>query len=218
MKLFRSVSVVCWLQNNFSTADNQLCVFSDFPFSGTKFCESLLLPTEYALRKSLDATFINANKEIHLDEKYYVDSCCHSLHKCDAYKRIALNQTNDTLWNFQHCDCVYFFKICLYNLNTSLSNEVALLHSINTTKCYTNDHPIIQCIKFESYTEWKIQFFRYVNQTERKRLFNRCSKYQLDKNKPHQLQLRDLPFNYHEMMFANDTKNISQDISIPYQG
>lgn len=100
--------------------------------------------------------------------------------------------------------------------NTTLANEVALLHSINTTKCYTNDHPIIECIKFESHPEWKTQFVRFVDQTERKRLLNRCSKYELDKKKPQKLHLRDVPFSYNEIS-ADDTKNISQDTFIPYQ-
>lgn len=144
------------------------------------------------------------------NENNQMDGCCRSLHKCNAYKRIAMNQTNDTIWSHQHCDCVYFFKKCLNNLNTSLSNDVAFLHSINTAKCYTIDHPTIKCIKFESYPEWKASFLRFASQFERKRLFNRCSKYESDKNKPKQLQLRDVPFTYHAMS-ANDTGNISED-------
>lgn len=192
-------------------------LFYDFASSDTKFCESLLLPTEHSLKRSLEATFTNAIKGIHLEnEEDQIDGCCRSLYKCNAHKRIALNQTNNSLSTYQHCDCIHFFQICLDKFNTSLANEVAFLHSINTTKCYTNDHPIIGCIKFESQPEWKTPFLRFVDQTERKRLLNRCSKYELDKNKSQQLQLRDVPFSYHGIS-VNDTRNISQDTFIPYQ-
>lgn len=110
--------------------------FYESTFLGTKFCESILLPTEHTLKQSLEATFLNVNRGAHFNGKDQIDSCCRSLHKCDAYQRIALNQTNDSLWDFRHCDCLYFFQICLDHVNTSLSNEVAFLHSINTTKCY----------------------------------------------------------------------------------
>lgn len=168
------------------------------------------MPTENALKKSLEATLINANSRTDSDEKDQIDKCCRSLHKCDAYKRITFNQTNSLLWNFRSCDCVHLFRICLDNLNSSLSDEVDFLNSINTTKCYTSDYPIIQCIKWESYSEWKVPFLRFVSQAEREKIFNRCTKYEFEKNRPKQLQLRDLPFNHH-VMSANDITNISQN-------
>lgn len=149
-----------------------------------------------------------------------MDGCCHSLLKCNIFKRFTaldLKSSRMIHWSRQHCDCVYFFKICLDNLNTTLSNEVALLHSVNTTECYTNDHPIIKCKKFESYPEWKAPFLRFASQAERNRFINRCSKYELDKNKPKQVQLRDVPFNYH-VMSVNDTRNISPNNSNLCQG
>lgn len=190
--------------------------FYESTFLGTKFCESILLPTEHTLKQSLEATFLNVNRGAHFNGKDQIDSCCRSLHKCDAYQRIALNQTNDSLWDFRHCDCLYFFQICLDHVNTSLSNEVAFLHSINTTKCYKNDYPIIECIKFESLPYLKAPFLRFVNQAEREKFFNRCSKYELDKNRLQQLQFRDVPFNYHGMS-TNDTRNMSHVTFIPHQ-
>lgn len=192
-------------------------MYFEFGSSDTNFCESLLLPTEHSLKRSLQATFTSAIRRTHLENKIdQIDGCCRSLYKCDAHKRIALNQMNTAFSTYQHCDCIHFFQICLDKFNTSLANEVALLHSINTTKCYTNDHPIIECIKFQSHPEWKTKFLRFVDQTERKRLLNRCSKYELDKTKPQQLQLRDVPFSYYGMS-VNDTRNISQDAFFPYQ-
>lgn len=157
------------------------------------------MPTEQALKKSLGGALVNVNRSIHLDEKDQVDACCRSLYKSDAYKRISFNQINDSLWNFQSCDCIHLFQICVDNLNTSLSNEVEFLHSINTTKCYLIDYPIIQCIKWESYPESETLFLRFVNQVAREKFHNRCSKYELDGNQPKQLQLRDLPFNHHSI-------------------
>lgn len=191
-------------------------LFYDSSFLGTKFCESILLPTEHALKKSLEAAFVNANRATHFDENDQIDACCRTLHKCDAHKHIALNQANDSLWNVRHCDCVLFFQICLNHLNTSSAHEVAFLHSINTTKCYKNDHPIIKCIKFETYSESTDPFRTYVNTAERENFFNRCSKYELNENQPQQLQIRDLPFNYHGT-FTNDTRNMSHDTFTPHQ-
>lgn len=181
--------------------------FCAVKFLGTKFCESLLLPTEKALKRSLEATLVNANIRTDSDEKYQIDACCRSLYKCDAYKRVALNQTNDLFWNIRPCDCIELFQICLVNLDSSLSNEIELLHSINTTKCYTSDYPIIHCKKWESYPEGNTPILRFVNQAEREKFFNRCTKYELDKSRPKQIQLRDVPFNHHER-FAN---NMSQN-------
>lgn len=174
-------------------------MFHNLLFSDTKFCESLLLPTEKALKKSLEAALVNAKRRILLDEKDQVDTCCRSLYKCDAYKRIAFNLTNDSLWNIQPCDCIHLFQICLDKLNTSLSSEVDFLHSMNTTKCYINDYPIVQCAKWELYPDSDTPFLRFVSQAEREKFHNRCSKYELDGNRPKQLQLRDLPFNHHAM-------------------
>lgn len=152
-----------------------------------------------------------------MDEKDQVDTCCRSLYKCDAYKRIAFNLTNDALWNIQPCDCIHLFQICLDNLNTSLSSEVDLLHSMNTTKCYINDYPIVQCAKWELYPDSDTPFLRFVNQAEREKFHNRCSKYELDGNRPKQLQLRDLPFNHHAMPAnqSQQTFNLEKSEFVP---
>lgn len=156
------------------------------------------------MKKSLEATFINAKKGTYLDEKDHLDACCRSFHKCNAFKHIEFNHTN----NWSHCDCIHFFQKCLKNSDTSLSNELAFIHSINATKCYAKDYPITKCIKFESYPEWKAPFLRFVNSAEREKFFNRCSKYELDERQPQRIQLFDLPYNYHGMS-VNDTGKLS---------
>ncbi len=114
----------------------------------TKFCESVLLSTDHTLlKKSLQATFFNARNDTDLNDKYRLDSCCRSLHKCEAYKNIELKGDR----SIQHCQCVRNFRICLKELNTTLSSNLAFIHSTNATKCYARDHPIIKCVKLETY-------------------------------------------------------------------
>lgn len=175
-------------------------------FSGTKFCASILLPTEHTFNQSLEV-----KRGVHFDEKDHVDLCCRSFHKCDAHKNIQLNHTNDRI--FGHCGCIRLFQTCLKNVNTSLSNEVAFFYSMNTTKCYTKIHPVIKCVKFESYPESKALFHRFVNSAESQNFFNRCSKYELNDNQPRQLQLIDSPLNYHGMS-TNYTGILSIDFLI----
>lgn len=165
----------------------------------TKFCESIILPTEFTLKKSFEATFFNAKTHIHSSESDRVDLCCRSLHKCDAHKRILLNYTNESC--VRNCECEYSFVKCLENLNSSLSNELAFVHSINTTKCYAKDYPIIKCKTFDAHQiESKISsHFKFLDSAERESLFNRCSKYDLDQSRPQQIQIFDVPFNNHAM-------------------
>lgn len=156
------------------------------------------MPTEYTFRRLFEATFLNAKKGIYSNETDSVDLCCRSLHKCDAYKQIELNHTNALY--IRHCECVHSFQKCLENLNTSLSNEFAFIYSINTTKCYAKDHPIIKCISFDANLELKADtIFEFINSAERALLLNRCLKYDLDQSLPQQLQIFDVPFNNHAM-------------------
>lgn len=165
-------------------------------FSDTKFCESIILPTEDKLKKSLEAAFANAKKSIYLNGKDRVDLCCRSLHKCDAQKHVELNYTIESI---RHCKCEQSFKMCLENLNTSLSNNLIFIHSVNATKCYAKDHPIVKCVKIETYPESEAQFFKFMNTNEHEGSFNRCLKYELDKSQPQKIQTFDLPFSSYKL-------------------
>lgn len=168
--------------------------FSSFTFSDKKYCRSILSPTEYTLTKSLETTFINAkDKDTLLNDEDRIDFCCRSLYKCDAHKHIDVNQTIEL--NIRHCDCERSFQLCLNNLNTSLSNEIGLIHSINVTKCFSNNFPIIKCIKIERYSGTTAQLLRQFSMTEREQYFKRCVKYELDQNQPKNFQVIDMPFN-----------------------
>lgn len=164
-----------------------------FSFSDTTYCKSILLPTEQTLKKTLQSTFANSKTDTVLDEKNRIDLCCRFLHKCDAHKHIELNHTTE--WPYWHCECVSSFYTCLNNLNTTVSIEFALIHSINTTKCLSNDYPIVQCKKFEIYSDSISQLFKFDNSDEHEKYFKRCISYQLDRNLKKELQIFDIPFN-----------------------
>lgn len=159
---------------------------------GTKYCESILLPTENTLKKSLQATLSSVRNDSSLDDKNSLDSCCRSLNKCDAYETNELNSTNDR--SILHCDCVMSFRTCLKKLNTSLSSNLAFIHSINATKCYAKDYPIVKCAKQEEITGSASQHLRFTNLTLPDTFFNRCTKYEFDESQPKKLQILDLPF------------------------
>lgn len=149
------------------------------------------MPTEFTLKISFEAIFINAKKIIHFDERDNVDLCCRSFHKCEAYKHHEFNYRNET--NMQNCNCIKLFQNCLENLNTSLSSEVSFFHSMNNTKCYDKDYPIIKCKTVEIHLESKA--FPFLNSAEHEQFFNRCSTYYLDQGHPKQLQIFDVPLN-----------------------
>ncbi|XP_031622912.1 uncharacterized protein LOC116340509 [Contarinia nasturtii] len=134
------------VNSTFFTEPNLL---KKFNLSDTKFCESILSPTEFTLKRSFEATFEIVKKGGYLNESDRADLCCRSFHKCGAHKHIELNYTNEQA-NIRHCECEYSFKNCLENLNTSSSNVLGFIHSLNTEKCYAIDHPIIECISFDA--------------------------------------------------------------------
>ncbi|XP_031616408.1 uncharacterized protein LOC116336600 [Contarinia nasturtii] len=177
--------------------------------SDTHYCASVLSPSEYSLKKSLEATFFSPRRVTPLNEKHHIDLCCRSSYKCNAYKHMELNSKTE-YDDIQHCECLHSFQICLKNLNTSLSNEVAFIHSLNATNCYSNDHKIIKCIKFETYSSSKHHLFSFMNVAEREKYLKRCTKYELDENKPKYLQIFDVPLNDHVLFMANVQADMSE--------
>lgn len=165
-------------------------------FSDTKYCQSLLLPTDYQLKKTLDSTFVPSKSGTNLNEKDQIDLCCRSLYKCNAHKQNELNQT--IAWNIRHCDCLHSYRICLKHLNTTISNKINFVYSLNTTKCYSNDHPIIKCIEFEKYPD--TMSFKMINHDEHEKYFKRCLKYAVDQNRKKELQIFDMPLNEYKML------------------
>lgn len=157
----------------------------------TKYCKSVLMPTESTLKQALQSTFAKTKSDTFLDENIRIDSCCRSLHKCDAIKNDELNQTISV--PISNCECVSFFQTCLKNLNTKISNEFLLIYSINTTKCHSNKHPIIKCIKYEETPETSL--IKLSTFAEREKYFKRCTSYELDGTRKTESQLFDVAFN-----------------------
>lgn len=136
-----------------------------------------------------------------------MDNCCRFVHKCDAKKRAELNLTTmSPLWN---CECINSFYTCLDNVNTTTSNKFALIHSINTTECYQYDYPIIQCERFQEYsniqTFLSLALLKFYNSDQLEKYFKRCMIYKLDRNRGKILQNFDVPFS------TQTTGNIFKD-------
>lgn len=174
------------VNSTFFTEPNLL---KKFNLSDTKFCESILSPTEFTYKKSFEATFDDVKSGEYFNESGRVDLCCRSFHKCEAYKHIQLNYTNEEA-NIRHCECEYIFKNCLEHLNTSSSNVLGFIHTLNTRKCYAIDHPIIKCTSFDA-PQIEPEIDLHVQN------LYRCENYELDQDQPQLLQMFDVPFNEH---------------------
>lgn len=172
-----------------------------FLFLDAHFCAVILSPSEYTWQRTLEATFFNQKQNDSSHEKYRVDHCCRSLYKCNTQKHMELNATTD--WHIQHCDCIHLFQMCLNNLNSSLSNEVAFIHSVNATKCYSKTHEIIGCIEYQIFSRSKNQLLNFMNSLEREKYLKRCIKYEFDENRPKKLHILDVPFIYHAVTLTN---------------
>lgn len=145
------------------------------------------MPNENILKQTLESTFVNSVR----DGTQRIDLCCRTLHKCDAQIKHTLNETIEV--KYSNCDCAISFLTCLKNLNTDLSNELSLMFTINNTKCYSNDHPIVNCVKYEEINNINLMNFTKID--ERENYFKRCSKYNVDPTQKKRLQFFDLPFN-----------------------
>lgn len=125
-----------------------------------------------------------------------LDLCCRTHYECEAHKKVELNLPAE--WKVWHCDCEQEFRKCLHNVNTVVANDFGFMHFLNTTKCYAEDHAIVECEKFESIFEPKTQFQRSPDDDERRyRNCYRCIQYRLDESSPKQYQIFDLPFDFH---------------------
>lgn len=182
------VSEVCFCEQLRECLCNLQIVFTSF--TDTKHCSSILPPIEYTLRKTLQFSFVNAKSEMDLREKNSIDLCCRSLHKCDTHNRGLLNPINE--WRLWHCECVKLFHKCLNNVNTTLSNGIAFIHSLNTTKCYKKDRPIVKCLKFENYSNAVAQLIKFSHSDEREKYLKRCKVYHVDLNQREKLQQFDV--------------------------
>lgn len=164
-----------------------------FHTTDSRYCSSLL-----SLRQNL-----NFNIGFTWDFNENLDVCCHSYHKCNA---------NMPDWKIPRCDCEYTFRECLKNESTSLSGLLAFGHSLNTPECYSTNHSIGNCIKFESFLRPGYPIYELpdiTNSSTRVMKRFRCIRYQFNENEPRQYQLLDLPFFYTENL-SNNLKSIEK--------
>lgn len=169
-------------------------MFFNFNFSDTNFCASILSKTQMKLQ--------DLSEKSNFEEELNVDSCCRLHHECDIRKRIELNYRNN--WELRNCECEYAFRKCLGNLNTKLSIDLRFIYYLNTTKCYSNDHPIEKCLQFQTIFEPNAQYQRSINLSERNKSTTRCLRYKLAENKPKQYQIFDLPFQCYGITLEDD--------------
>lgn len=172
--------------------------FIFFLFADAKYCKSILTPTENAFKQTLQSTFVHAKTGAHEER---VDLCCRSLHKCDAIKNNELNKTIAS--QFSNCECVWQFQTCLNNLNTTTANELSLLFLINTTKCLSNEYPIIKCNRHEDIRDEELNLS---NLYEREKYLKRCIVYEIDRSRKKELQFFDVP------LYANTTTGMFSKI------
>lgn len=120
-------------------------------------------------------------------------SCCRSHFECNSrrifdYKRAV--QSNSTT----NCDCDKDFSECLDKSSNMLSNVFEYSYILSTRKCIAHDHPIIECVKFQYFSEPYAEFSRAPHENELRSEQVRCIQYNVDKTKPKIFQLFDLPF------------------------
>lgn len=198
--IIRSINAIVSGSNLLTFYENAANDFVAKHLSDTKFCDSVLLPTEITPKRLFESTFVTVKKGTYLNDSDHLDLCCRSLHKCEAHKHIEFNYTIEAY--IRHCECEYLFQKCLENLNSSLSNELGFIHSLNTSKCYKIDYPIIKCVQFDPYRvdSEVTSNLQFLDSDEHKSLFDRCLKYDLDQSQPKKIQMFDVPFN--NKMFA----------------
>lgn len=107
-----------------------------------------------------------------------VDKCCRMHDHCD---NIPAGESKNELTNSDyftrlHCDCDKEFYQCLHTVNTSTANRVGKLYFMLRNKCYQPEHPIVECVDYETTIFVK-----------------RCARYLLDSSLPKHYQWFDLP-------------------------
>lgn len=162
------------------------CIISE---DGLEFCPFLLIPE----KKLRDEYLIDTRRVGQLSPVQQLDSCCLLNLKCDRQKKSELNGTEG--WqNIRHCDCEREFSECIQKVKALESDLIAFGHgySINTPKCFTNDYPIDECVKFQYFFQPLAKFNRRPSQNAV--ISIRCVQYKFDVSKPKSFQLLDLPF------------------------
>lgn len=90
------------------------------------------------------------------DEEY----CCGKLIACDLDQKLLLNLsncTNDLFRSFvRNCECEREFRSCLDRVHRRVKDfhfMLPLVSTLNSPKCYSLEHPVVKCKKFQYFFE-----------------------------------------------------------------
>jgi len=148
----------------------------------------------------------------------FEDNCCKDVIACDFEQKSKLNRTiylNDLFRSFvRNCDCERKYHKCLSSYRGfDLIGILGLVSILKSPKCYSVDHPIVKCKKFQYFFEPMITF----NELPKRRGTDtiRCLEYELDESKPKIYQDNfDVPFkfDYLDPQILEDIQNIRVDL------
>lgn len=123
-----------------------------------------------------------------------METCCSSILECDAQKRAELTgiSIEDDM---RHCECENKFRDCLSKSKDAMVMGFGGHYFRKTAKCYSVDHPIIECDQYRCYYQPNAAYEQYPPGAHVSGAV-RCVKNKLDKSKPKIYQTFELPFYY----------------------
>jgi len=158
----------------------------------------ILKPTEDYLKHILHYLLERTNA-------HFEDDCSISCVACDLQKKFRMNRIEDAFHSFvRDCDCEKKFHKCVH-INNGRTHDwrkydglLALTATINSPKCYSVEHPIVKCKRYQYFFEPFAQFKEIPK--ERGTDTIRCVEYELDKSKPKIYQdTFDVPFEFGDL-------------------
>lgn len=178
-----------------------LSIFQLSPYR-MKYCPSMFRSTENEIRDSLLA-IANRSKDIPVDDGFgfgEFDQFCRLNFECDVRRKTELNRQYEIFNSFvRSCECERQFRESVQlERNDWISGVQSFfghIYALNRRKCYSVDHPIKRCKRFESFYTPRKQYDEF----EMERFGTesiRCIEYELDKTKPKIYQLFDIPFQF----------------------
>lgn len=103
--------------------------------------------------------------------------------------------------------CIQDEKLKKVLMNVEINMQIPNNQRVNSSQfqCFSNDHPIVKCNKFEIYPVSEL--FKFDNLDEREKYLKRCIAYELDPNRKKELQIFDMPLNVHTTATGNRISN-----------
>lgn len=152
---------------------------------GMKFCPKLL-----ANAPKLSENHTDLHIDLNPITAQSLEKCCDSNIECDSQKRFELNDTIIIDRNERHCECENKFRECITLIDHFWVNYFGEIYFNYMTKCYSEDHPIVECVKSRCYYQPKTLYTHPIGHMNGA---VRCEEYKLDESKPKMYQSFDLP-------------------------